>query len=106
MFNGSHLASPDPPQAFHAPRGDTLTSLLERFADILRQLNCVTAMAELLRGLTTIRVATVLGRVSAVAVETGGELHRPLMHRPCQTATLLPSSGNALGVLRFASQQQ
>jgi hypothetical protein len=41
-------------------------------------------MAELLRGLTTIRVASARGRVSAAAVETDGALHRPLKHRPCQ----------------------
>src|SRR5688572_15816174 len=43
-------------------------------------------MAELLRGLTTIRVASARGRVSAAAVETKGALRRPLLHRPCQTS--------------------
>src|SRR5919112_2945003 len=44
------------------------------------------AVTELLRGLTTIRVASARGRVSADAVETDGALHRPLTQRPCQTS--------------------
>src|SRR5215213_787342 len=43
-------------------------------------------LTERLRDLTTIRVASARGRVSADAVETDGALHRPLTHRPCQTS--------------------